>query len=250
MEKKTIIILGMHRSGTSMMAGALHNIGINMGQNFYGKLPSNPLGHFEDMDFLNLNNKILEEIGTDWRNPPHVDEITKKGNAFSNEIQEIISKKNKQDVWGWKDPRTCLTLELFIPYVINPYFIVCYRDAFDVANSLYKREKMDIDYGIKLKDLYDKRINMFFNKYRGLKRYNVKFQDIKNNPSRYIEEIINFLDMNVTNEDYVKGINFVLPSKEVKNISKKVLLAHYIQEGIKKPWLIPKFVLDKMRNVR
>ena len=63
---KTVVVLGMHRSGTSMIASILNKLGVSMGKVMLGKTPSNPLGHFEDKDFYNLNRKILklqEEIG-------------------------------------------------------------------------------------------------------------------------------------------------------------------------------------------
>ena len=63
MEKisKTIVILGMHKSGTSMVAGVLEKLGANMGKELLGPHWSNPLGHFENVKFVNLNERILKE---------------------------------------------------------------------------------------------------------------------------------------------------------------------------------------------
>jgi hypothetical protein len=68
--KKTIIILGMHRSGTSMVAGLLAKMGINMGDDLLGRSPSNPFGHFEDWDFVNLNDSILSKAKGSWDKLP------------------------------------------------------------------------------------------------------------------------------------------------------------------------------------
>ncbi len=74
-QQKTIIVLGMHKSGTSLVAGALKKAGVNMGDNLLGRHWSNPLGHFEDMDFFRLNRKILREVGGGWDNPPSLDKV-------------------------------------------------------------------------------------------------------------------------------------------------------------------------------
>jgi len=60
---KEIIILGMHRSGTSMLSGMLDRLGIDMGDDVVGRQESNPLGHFEDGDLLSLNELILAKAG-------------------------------------------------------------------------------------------------------------------------------------------------------------------------------------------
>jgi len=72
MEKlsKVIAILEMHKSGTSMVAGALEKLGVNIGNKLLGSYWSNPLGHFENVKFVNLNERILKEAKGSWNNPP------------------------------------------------------------------------------------------------------------------------------------------------------------------------------------
>jgi len=57
---KTYIILGMGRSGTSFLAKALKDQGVNIGNNFWGR--ENPHGGFEDWDFVKLN-KVINGAG-------------------------------------------------------------------------------------------------------------------------------------------------------------------------------------------
>lgn len=64
----TVIILGMHRSGTSIIAGVLHTLGVYMGNKFIGAHWSNLLGHFENIEFVRLNDKILKNAGGSWDN--------------------------------------------------------------------------------------------------------------------------------------------------------------------------------------
>ena len=70
MKNKTFIVLGMHRSATSLLARGLHMSDIVMGERLLGKSESNKYGHWEDVDFVELNESILHSAGGTWDNPP------------------------------------------------------------------------------------------------------------------------------------------------------------------------------------
>ncbi|MDI3547538.1 MAG: hypothetical protein PWR10_1190 [Halanaerobiales bacterium] len=218
--KKTVIVLGMHRCGTSMIAGVLNKLGINMGDKLLGKSPSNPLGHFEDEDFLDLNERILKAARGSWLNPPSEKEILEQKEQFQAEIMTLTSKVNT-GIWGWKDPRTSLTIDLYIDYLENPYFIVCHRKAEDVAASLQKRDPdfINIESGINLRNLYEERINNFFSEHPGLPRLDLYYEEVINAPRKWVKEIINFLEIVVSNKDFQRAVKFILPNEEVHKIS-------------------------------
>ena len=117
---KIVIVLGMHKSGTSMVAGSLKKLGVNMGKDTTPD-STNPLGHFEDKEFVTLNSQILKKAGGSWTNPPAKEKILIQKEYFLRKIESLIQKQ-KSELWGWKDPRTCLTIELYLPYLINSYF--------------------------------------------------------------------------------------------------------------------------------
>ncbi|KSW10770.1 hypothetical protein CF15_08305 [Pyrodictium occultum] len=145
---KTIIVLGMGRSGTSMVAGILHILGVNMGERLLGAHWSNPLGHFEDLDFVELNEEILRAAGGSWDNPPAREAILAVAPRFYDRIRPLAEEERRRhEVWGWKDPRTSLTVELYLPHLENPYFIVCHRDWEAIARSLKRRDGMSIERG-------------------------------------------------------------------------------------------------------
>ena len=175
---KIIIVLGMHRSGTSTIAGALNKIGINIGDRMLRRTPSNPLGNFEDLDFVNLNEKILKISSGSWKSPPIEKNIIYQKDKFKKEIKDLISIKseNKSKYWGWKDPRTSLTIQLYLPYLKNPYFIVCHRQAKVVAESLLQRNRIEIQEGRKLWEIYEKRIDIFFKEFSKLKRLDLNMK--------------------------------------------------------------------------
>jgi hypothetical protein len=109
------VVLGMHRSGTSMVAGLLHGSGIHMGEAFRRASPQNPRGFFEEESFRRLNDAFLLQAGyavKEWS--AEFDEtgletvpIQEAGNLI-----EYFDKSNWS--WGWKDPRTCLTISLWL----------------------------------------------------------------------------------------------------------------------------------------
>lgn len=165
---KTIVILGMHRSATSMTARALHKSGeVWMGHKLLMGLPDNPKGHFEHIPIVTLNDKILKRAGGSWNKPPTREKILEVGVEFVDEIRTVIRELEEgarvqgMGSVGFKDPRLCLTIELFVPFLSQPQYIVCYRDHMEVARSLLKRNKIQIEHGIQLSKEYRSRVNNF-----------------------------------------------------------------------------------------
>jgi hypothetical protein len=234
-ESKTIVVLGMHRSGTSMLSGVLSRLGINMGDELLGKDASNPLGHFEDREFLDLNKRILEAAGGSWDNPPSQEEILLKKKQFEKEIKELITKAESRSIlWGWKEPRTSITIDLYLSYLDNPYFIFCHRDPMAVARSLNRRNNMEIDEGLNLREIYEERVNNFFYENPDLKRLDVYYEKILLNPEVWINKISDFIDLEVSNEDFQKAIEIILPREEVNKLSRKVAALQLFKKLIKK----------------
>jgi hypothetical protein len=162
---KTFIVLGMHRSATSLAAMGLYNSNVWMGEPLMGKNHTNIYGHFEDINFVQMNDKILQSAGGSWDNPPPEYEILKAGELHSNSLKELVKSKEREPFWGWKDPRTTLTIKCYMPYLNNPHFITCLRHPKEVAWSLWKRDKTQIADGLKLGKIYNKRMIDFLQDY-------------------------------------------------------------------------------------
>jgi hypothetical protein len=249
---KNIVILGMHRSGTSMVAGILTKLGINMGDELLGKTPSNPFGHFEDRDFVNLNNSILLKAKGSWDEPPSEKDILSQADDFNNEIQKLIKKKSDlRNIWGWKDPRTSLTIKLYIPYLKNPYFIICHRKNTEIANSLKRRDGYEIKKGLDLVNIYNNRIDNFFNQYENLNKIDLDYEDFLNNPEQNIVKLIDFLYLDVGKERIVQLSNFVKSKESIKKVSKKLSILNtfkFIGKGFTRPWKIPLFIYRRLKK--
>lgn len=162
MEIKTFIILGMHRSMTSLLSNALNDFGIRMGNYI---IDPKPYGIWEDRDFFTLNRRILHLAGGDWDDPPSREKILYAGESQKKVIKRVVNKNNRKGVyWGWKDPRTVLTIECYMPYLVNPIFYVCFRDPNEVAESLKRRNNFSIKKGVTLANEYNSRLLFFLNK--------------------------------------------------------------------------------------
>jgi len=159
---KTFIVLGMHRSATSLVAKGLATQ-INMGATKAYRDAGNPEGYWEDKAFIDLNTRILKQAqtGSSWYNPPPEENILSRARFFKNHISKLIEDKNGVKLWGWKDPRTTLTIRLFMPYIKNPHIIPVFRDREEVAKSLATRDGFTHEFARDLADEYNKRLLSF-----------------------------------------------------------------------------------------
>ena len=227
---KEVVILGMHRSGTSMVSGMLERLGIDMGEDQPGRQFSNPLGHYEDGEFLELNELILAHAGGSWDNPPSADLISDQAQVFEDRLRQIVqtkSQKTGDQPWGWKDPRTSLTIQLYFPYLKNPYIIWCQRDQAAISNSLWKRNKIPLQKSEELTNHYQQMINDFIEKQPELPVLRVYYHDIVTRPEIWIRKIVDFLDLEPDETQFVKAEEFILPKENIQK-EKKILWLKYL----------------------
>ena len=136
-ESKVIIITGMHRSGTSLVASLLQNAGVNIGEELLAAKPDNPYGYFEDTDFYNFQENILTKRGLNillTSNDPIIFDEQEV-----NQAKELIKSKSSHAIWGWKDPRTSLFLEFWHQLLPSAKFLFVYRHPVEVFLSLLRR---------------------------------------------------------------------------------------------------------------
>jgi len=136
---RQLIVSGFHRSGTSMTMQALVNAGLNGGNSLIGANPTNPDGHFEDVETVNLHDAWLRELGSDWC---HVGELPKIDAAQARRGITTIRDRlaESQQHWGIKDPRACLFLEHWFKTLKNPAGVFVYRHYASCLHSLQRRQ--------------------------------------------------------------------------------------------------------------
>lgn len=139
-----VIITGMHRSGTSMVAGLLNHCGLYLGKNLLGPKADNPKGFFEDREFLRLNIQLIARNGGKWYKPPARIDIPKDDTLLK--MKQFIAKWPKNKLVGWKDPRACLTLRAWTHALKMEdeefKVILCMRAFDEIVASLQKRNSI------------------------------------------------------------------------------------------------------------
>lgn len=136
-----IVVLGMHRSGTSLVAGLLHHLGVFMGE---GLENGDPWPHYEDPAFVSLNQSLLTSAGGSWRKPPPTESIWRFSHQCNERIQRLLRERSAHDSWGFKDPRTCLTVNLWHHHLClwsPPRYVMVWRERERIVASLLQRAK-------------------------------------------------------------------------------------------------------------
>jgi hypothetical protein len=142
-----ILVLGMHRSGTSATAGWLHALGVNLGPYLMAEDPTQPKGYFEHAEIVGIHNDLLTAFDSSWDDPrplPEGWEHDHRGRFFREQLIEIVRRDlMTQPLWGVKDPRLCRLLPLWLAILgelgVAVRAIYVLRHPAEVAESLALR---------------------------------------------------------------------------------------------------------------
>jgi GT2 family glycosyltransferase len=135
-----IIVLGMHRSGTSSVAGLLARMGVAVGPSAdLLEGPDNPKGHYESGRLHMACVRRLAAAGGDWRDPPSTAPNTAV-DAFRQDVGALIDEFDRQRPWLFKEPRLCLLARELLPLLTRPLFVHVVRDPVAIADSLAARD--------------------------------------------------------------------------------------------------------------
>lgn len=140
---KAICILGSGRCGTSSITRAVNLLGVHIGSNLIPSNKANPKGFWEDKKIVSIHMQILKEFGGTTRLFPANWWKSKKVEPYKEKIVGYL-KENflDKEIWGWKDPRTCHTLELWKEILreldVSSHYLIMIRNPIDVVHS-YKK---------------------------------------------------------------------------------------------------------------
>lgn len=146
--KKVILVMGMHRSGTSAFTGCMNAIGLNLGKTLMPGTKYNSKGHFENMAVFELNEWLLRVLESKWdeTSPTVNNNLSLKDQAyFENRVDEIIKSEFENDeLLVVKDPRFSLIGENWVSYLdkigYKCYSVLMKRHPGAVLHSLQKRD--------------------------------------------------------------------------------------------------------------
>lgn len=168
LQRQGFVVLGMHRSGTSMLSGLLHtSCGYQVGGPLIGSAFDNEKGFFERIDVVLQNDEFMKRQGVWWAaNVINYDweqglRDKESGTANFKDGKKALEFLNnpKNSPWLQKDPRMCITLKTWLKLVNSePAVVFTYRHPLEVAMSLKKREQsFTLEHGLRLWIVYNMR---------------------------------------------------------------------------------------------
>jgi GT2 family glycosyltransferase len=142
---KVVVVLGMHRSGTSALTRGLQALAIDLGPNLKPAVPDhNGTGFFEDAGLSAINEELLALAGCSW-DTLHVSPLRPADEPRIRELKSRASQLLRAQFghsacFGFKDPRTCRTLpfwqEVIAELGLEPFYVLCIRNPLSTAQSL------------------------------------------------------------------------------------------------------------------
>ncbi len=190
-----LVVLGMHRSGTSVLSGTLGLLGVTLPTDLLDATPFNTKGHFESKSIWTINEEMLRELGSAWYDLRGIDPAIFGSSAV--EKTKAALKDTIQDHYGdasllvLKDPRFCRSFPALRSVIDHHYdavprVIFCFRSPFEVARSLNRRDGISLQHGLGLwlRHMLDGELHS-----RGLQRVFVDYADFLRDWRASIERV-------------------------------------------------------------
>ena len=144
-----VLILGMHRSGTSALTRVLNLLGVDLGSELMAAAEgNNETGFWEHQAIVDTHEELMASWGMRWHDPRALPEGWEQGKAAARarrEIEAVIAREfADRPVWGVKDPRMCRLLPLWRPILadlgVEPRIVHMQRQPLEIARSIERRD--------------------------------------------------------------------------------------------------------------
>lgn len=153
MRQAVILVIGMHRSGTSALARVINLMGADLGRDLMPARPDNPSGMWEHRGIAEIHEEILGCLGLRWHSLSEMPEqwqSRKEVLALKERIIPTIRREfARSQVWGLKDPRMCRMMPLWHSILeeleVDTYVAHIVRSPMELALSLRKRNGFGLD---------------------------------------------------------------------------------------------------------
>ncbi|TXT54019.1 MAG: hypothetical protein BAJALOKI1v1_2250002 [Promethearchaeota archaeon] len=249
---KTVVVLCLPRSGSSLLAGILYRLGVWMGELKDMRLGrhTNIYGNYENQDFYRANLKILARAKSttlSWADIPD-DAKVKDAVTYFRPLLKGLIEKNSKKLWGWKDPVCVFALPYYEDLLPNPCYIALKRNVDSVVKSHMESGRFlewhnTMRYMVRYMNIvtlfrifirilkYYITKGMLFNNFDAIKKIKnegykridefirtrkhitIIFEEMVKNPRQTIEQIIKFLEINPTQKQINKAIGFIDPNE-------------------------------------
>lgn len=190
-----LLVLGMHRSGTSAVTGALALRGAWLGGNLMPPGPDNPKGFWEHAGVVDVHERLLDALGRSWDDPRPLPEgwLDEPATAAAREElgELLLAEFGDQPLWAIKDPRLCRLLPLWLPLLAELGFgasaVIVARDPREVAGSLWARNRWP---GALSRELWLRHVSDALADSATLARYVLAYPRLLADPAGEIEALV------------------------------------------------------------
>ena len=196
-KQEIICILGMHRSGTSALTRVLNLIGVELGADealTTEPVADNPKGYWEHHELTAISDAILKRHCGSWDEPPLLPPGWETAAAIDDlrqRAQQLIQNQFAAvQLWGWKDPRTCLTLPFWQQLLPDMRYVICLRNPLDVARSLEHRDQLP---AAKSSNLWLTYVSSALRHTEGKPRLVIFYEDLMDDCLRELQRLAGFL---------------------------------------------------------
>jgi len=197
-----VLMLGMHRSGTSAATGALVLRGTWPGEQLMSATPDNPKGYFENLGIFAIHEQLLKALGHAWDDlRPLPEGWLNQDAAISarNQLRTLIAAElMPHPVWVVKDPRLCRLLPLWLPLLdelgIATSAVIVVRDPREVAASLLTRDEWPPELS---RELWWQHLEGAIHGSRNLPRHVLTYPRLLADPAAEMDALINALHLNL-----------------------------------------------------
>jgi len=149
LKNRVIMVLGMHRSGTSACTGVLGLLGVDLGAKLLAASATNQSGYWEHAEIVAVHDQLLMALGSSWDDPGPLPEGWWKSETaagYRARLREIVTRDfGAAPLWALKDPRLCRLLPFWIPLLAElecePLWVLLARHPAESIRSLEKRER-------------------------------------------------------------------------------------------------------------
>lgn len=156
MTRQAVVVLGMHRSGTSMLARLLVALGVDFGKRLLtDEVPDNKMGYWEQADIVELQESVLDRLDRTWYGPNGHLPLPEGWRSRPDivpllaRLSDILTQELDQatGLWGFKDPRTARLLAFwqaqFTARGVRALPVLAVRHPAAVCGSLLARNRIN-----------------------------------------------------------------------------------------------------------
>jgi len=207
-QKKVFVVLGVPRSGTSVISRGIKALGIDLG-NMLTPANSewNPKGFWEDNEIVyKVNARVLAALDRPWESLRWFDAVSTTDGKL-HDIKQFAAKLLEQrfsltEYWSFKDPNTAKILpfwqSVFEMLSVEDHYIIAFRNPLSSAQSYHKLTDIDIEHGLLMWLIH---MMAAVDGTQGKKRVLVSYDLLMKNPRLQLDRMKNNLAIPFTSDD-------------------------------------------------